>query len=98
MGKLHGNMTPKPALVCHPSQLIWTVERGLASVTEWLEEEVYMPYHRLRHLLFNTHPAVVFVLEPKIVLVRHPNNNMKAFWMSVWVIDEVRSGGMSQLI
>ena len=57
-----------------------------------------MPYHRLRHLLFNTHPAVVFVLEPKIVLVRHPNNNMKAFWMSVWVIDEVRSGGMSQLI
>ena len=56
------------------------------------------PRHRLRHLLFNVHPAVIFVLEPKIVLVRHPNNHVKAIWMSVWLIDEVISGGISKLI
>ena len=55
------------------------------------------PHHRLRHLLVNVHPAVIFVLEPKIVLVRRPNNYMKAISLSVWVIDEVRSGGLSKL-
>ena len=56
------------------------------------------PHHRLRHLLFNIHPTVIFVLKPKIVLVRPPNNHVKAISLSVWFIDEVISGGISKLI
>ena len=56
------------------------------------------PHHRLRHLLFNIHPTVIFVLKPKIVLVRPPNNHVKAISLSVWLIDEVISGGISKLI